>query len=123
MQWRADTLLDSVTVSLFFFIYDLTNSQLTIWYYCETGRLVNTLQNFRNREEMVHSGSLAQKFAYYGSHQYVLSKEQLVSGMRGDKTSFGMGWGNAVSDLLSDSVIQKPAVAAMGQSGVKHQIE
>ena len=71
---------------------------------------------------MVQSGSLAQ-LLQYGSHRYVLSKEQLVSGMRGDKTSFGMGWGNAVSDLLSDSVIQKPAVAAMGQSGVKHQIE
>ena len=75
----------------------------------------------------------------YGSHQYVLSKEQLVSGRRGDKTSFALvqsipvtgvsngmaGWGNTASDLLSDSVIQKPAVAAMGQSGVKqyHQIE
>ena len=86
---RSHTLLDSVTVSLFvfFFISDLTTSQLTIWYYCATGRLVNTLQNFRNREEMVQSGSLAQ-LLQYGSHRYVLSKEQLVSGRHGDKTSF-----------------------------------
>ena len=62
---RSHTLLDSVIVSPFFFISDLTNSQLTICYYCETSRLVNTLQNFRNREEMVQSGSLSQQFAIW----------------------------------------------------------